>query len=468
MNGFLADLEPARVWRHFERLLSIPRPSGSEEAVADYIESIALRAGLGFHRDNAHNLCVIRPGRGEPVILQAHTDMVAEKLPDSPEDPSKDPIRAVLRNGWVMSETTTLGADNGMGVAIMLALLEDPSRKLPPLECLFTVDEERGLVGAREFPVSWLTGRRMINLDSSSGNTIFIGCAGGRDIVVEMPLERESEVCPATTLRIGGLAGGHSGIEIDTGKANAIRLAARVCRELNLRIVGLDGGTKHNAIPRDSMVTGAGGVSPDALRSLLEDVRQEYSGFEEGIRFSLEPADPRPALTEACSVRLTDLLLALPHGVESFSGKLQGLVQTSCNLAIVETDETRSKLTISVRSSLDASRDALTERILATARLAGCVSRAGEGYPGWDPDPDSPLLAAAKGTCRSVYGDEPRVMAVHAGLECGLIGRRMGGLDMISIGPVIRDIHIPGERVCVESVRIFTEMLTSLLESLAT
>lgn len=467
MTNALSGLEPSAVWKHFGALLSIPRPSGSEEAAADYIVGVAEGLGLEWKRDGVNNVLLRRPGRGSGVVLQAHTDIVADRLPDCPTDPAVDGVTAELRDGWVTSSGTTLGADNGMGVAIMLAMLESPLTTLPPLECLFTVDEERGLLGARVFPPEWLFHRRLINLDSEEENSICIGCAGGRDVIVTKALEWESGAVPVSILTVRGLSGGHSGMEINRGRANAISVAARVCRQLGLRVAGFSGGSKHNAIPRDAQVFVARRASPAGLAEIGDEIRREFAGIENGIIIAAIPSFPRAVLTESCSTGLLDILLALPHGVAAMSGSIAGLVQTSCNLAIAKTDEKAAEVKLSVRSSIDSSRDALVERIRSIARLAGCSHSAGEGYPGWTPDPGSALLAKAKKACRAYYGSDPDVLAIHAGLECGIIGRRLGGMDMISMGPEIRDVHIPGERVRVSSVQAFMGMLTNLLESLA-
>jgi len=467
MTGTLTGLEPASVWRHFGALLAIPRPSGSEGAAADYIVGVAQALGLEWKRDGVNNVLVRRPGRGNGVVLQAHTDMVADRLPDCPTDPAVDGVTAELRDGWVTATGTNLGADNGMGVAMMLAMLESPLKSLPPLECLFTVDEERGLLGARVFPPGWLVHRRLINLDSEEENSICIGCAGGRDVVVTKTLDWEPGAVPVSALTVRGLSGGHSGMEINRGRANAISVAARVCRQLGLRVAGFGGGSKHNAIPRDARVLVAGEVSRSGLAQVGDEIRREFAGIETGIVIAAAPSSPRPVLTASSSTGLLDLLLALPHGVTAMSGTIPGLVQTSCNLAVAETGEREAEVTLSVRSSIDSSRDALVERIISIARLSGCAHAAGEGYPGWTPDPDSLLLARARKACREYYGADPEVLAIHAGLECGIIGRRVGGMDMISMGPDIRDVHIPGERVSVSSVRAFMGMLVNLLESLA-
>lgn len=466
MNKALCGLEPAAVWKHFGALLSIPRPSGSEGAAADYIVKVAEGLGLGWKRDGAGNVLVRRPGRGGGVVLQAHTDIVADCLPGCTTDPSRDGVIPEVRDDWVTAAGTTLGADNGMGVAMMLALLESPLETLPHIECLFTVDEERGLLGARVFPPEWLSYRRLINLDSEEENSICIGCAGGRDVVVTMALEYEPGSAPFSVLTVGGLAGGHSGMEINRGRANAISIAARVCSQLGLRVAGFSGGSKHNAIPRDAQVSVAGEVPPERLARLSDEIRREFAGIEGGITISAAPASPGAILSAGCSTALLDLLRALPHGVAAMSGTVPGLVQTSSNLAIVRTDGENAEVTVSVRSSVDSARDALVDRIVSTARLAGCSHASCEGYPGWTPDPGSPLLARAVKACREYYGAEPEVLAIHAGLECGIIGKRVGGMDMISMGPDIRDVHIPGERVRISSVRKFMGMLVGLLESL--
>lgn len=466
MSGVLAGLEPRDVWRHFEALLSIPRPSGSEGAAADYITGVAAGLGLPWKRDEAGNVLVSRPGKGTGVVLQAHTDIVAEKLPHSAHDPLKDPVRPVLRDGWVMAEETTLGADNGMGVAIMLSVLGCSGRQLPPLECLFTVDEERGLLGARVFPVEWLSHRMLINLDSEEENSICIGCAGGRDIELTMGLERETAGMDCWLLTVDGLAGGHSGMEIGRGRANAIVAAARVCRRLGLRVAGFNGGSKHNAIPREASVVVCGTATVEGLADAQAELRLEYAGIDDSLCVRGQPCASRAPLTEACSTRLLDLLLGLPHGVRSMSAAVPGLVQTSSNLAIVRSLDDSMMVTLSTRSSVDTSRDALVESVRGIARLAGCTVKAGEGYPGWAPDPASPLLERAKQACTQVFGSPPSVVAIHAGLECGLIGTRVGGMDMISMGPDIRDVHVPGERVSAASVEAFHRMLLVLLEGL--
>jgi dipeptidase D len=484
MRPILSKLEPASVWRWFEEVLRIPRPSGHEERIADFLESFAVQRSLRVSRDRLNNVCIKRNGSGESashpgIVLQAHVDIVAEKCESSRHDFLTDPIEPKIEGDWVRAVSTTLGADNGMGVALMLALLDSDDLDLPPLECLFTVDEERGLVGASGFPTDWITFSRLINLDSESDSCVCIGCAGGLDIRIEGKLERES-VPPENSYRlaVSGLTGGHSGLEIAMNRANAIRLLGRCLDSLmrleDVRIVSLHGGSRRNAIPRSAdavltipvMVERRAFVMMDELEG---EFTREYAGIEENISIGLsrcESDQPPMTYSHSHSRRLVNLLMALPHGVEKMSGTVQSLVETSDNLAILSLDGDRAMLTVSVRSSIESAKIALAERVCAITALAGYSCDLSGGYPGWTPDPDSALLAECKGVYRDINGSDPAVGAVHAGLECGIIGSRIGDLDMISLGPDIRDVHVPGERVSIPSVARFWKFLTMLLERL--
>jgi len=482
MRPILSTLEPASVWRWFEEVLGIPRSSGHEEGIADFLESFAAQRSLPVSRDELNNVCIRRNGTGESashpgIVLQAHVDIVAEKREGSLHDFLTDPIEPEIEGDWVRAVNTTLGADNGMGVALMLALLDSDDLNLPPLECLFTVDEERGLVGASSFPIDWITFSRLINLDSESDSSFCIGCAGGLDIRIEGKLERES-VPPESTYRltVSGLMGGHSGIEIGMNRANAIRLLGRCLNSLmrleNVRIVSLQGGSKRNAIPRsaDALLTIPVTVERRALAMMNElesQFTREYAGIEENISIGLSSCESdQPPLSPSHSLKLTLLLTALPHGVEKMSGTVHGLVETSDNLAILSLDGDEAMLAVSVRSSLESAKNALAERVCAVSALAGYSCELSGAYPGWTPDPDSALLAECKGVYRELNGSDPAVGAIHAGLECGIIGDRIGEIDMISLGPDIRDVHVPGERVSIPSVARFWKFLTILLEQL--
>ncbi len=475
------DLEPRAVWRWFERLSEIPRPSGHEEAVADMLVRFAVERGLEHERDAADNVLIRRPGTGEAaggrsVALQAHVDMVPEKTDGSTHDFLTDPIPLELDGDRVVSRETTLGADNGIGVALMLALLETDDISHPPLECLFTTDEERGLTGAAALSPGWLRSERLINLDSEDERAFCIGCAGGLDMEVEVPLERTAGSGQAARLTVSGLSGGHSGMEIGESRANALRILGRVLwrlrEEHGCLVADLSGGTKRNAIPRSAsaeLVLPGGIESAGGTVSVVaEDLSREYEGIEDSMTVSLLESEDcvPPPLSGACCERIVAMLLALPHGVEKMSGVVDGLVETSCNLAVAGMTEDALELTLSVRSPMVSAKCAMRDRVDAVVRLAGGSLETGGSYPGWLPDPSSRLLAAASDAYGEFYGRDPVVVSIHAGLECGIIGDRMGGLDMISVGPDIRDVHVPGESVSVPSVAGFWGFLTVLLARL--
>ncbi len=478
------DLDPRGVWKWFGELCTIPRPSGMELAVSDFLERFASERGLDCSRDATGNVLIRKGGSGAaqaapPLMLQAHTDIVAEKLDSSPHDFLRDPIRVELEDGWVVARETTLGADNGIGVALMLAVLDDPSLAHPPLECLFTVDEERGLTGAAMLDPSWIAARRMINLDSEDEGRFCIGCAGGLDIHITVPVVWQGGASSDSHFRlvIEGLRGGHSGMEIGRSRANAVRIAARaldvLCSGRLCRTGPITAGSKRNAIPRSAsagILIPVGGLQDavSALSALERKAREEYSGIDDGITMRLEPeaGDPRGVISAESTARLVDLLLALPHGVEKMSGIRPGLVETSCNLATVETRSSTVDVCLTVRSLMDDAKAALARRISSIAALAGLEAVESGAYPGWKPDPTSPILARAVEVYQGIHGRRPEIEAVHAGLECGIIGDGVGGMDMVSMGPDIRGVHAPGERVDVGSTARFWRFLTTLLAEL--
>ncbi len=462
------------VWRFFKELCVIPHTSGDEERISGYLKSFAEARGLQFDSDDPGNVLIRKPGAGNPVMLQAHMDMVGEKVAGSSHDFLVDPIEAVLEGDRLIAEQTTLGADNGIGVALMLELLDGNYPGLPALECLFTVDEERGLVGALQFPPEWITAGNLINLDSEDLGNICIGCAGGRDVCITLIGESQEYSGSAVKITVDNLNGGHSGMEIDSGNANAIQLAARVCRQLedllDGRLISISGGTKHNAIPRnaEALIAVEDPAGAEALCSIIvKDFLEEYAGIEEAITVKCEEVKVNHCLSEDSSTKMISLLLALPHGVRKMSGVVKGLVETSCNLAIAEWQENVLTVLLSVRSAVEPAKDAHCESIAATGRLAGAKVSMGNGYPGWAPDKSSQLLKIAQDSFRECFGSEPVVEAIHAGLECGIIGERVGNLDMISLGPDISDVHIPGESVSVSSVASFLDYLIDLLRRFA-
>ena len=477
MTRRLQDLQPSAVWSWFLKLCEIPRPSGHEQKVTDFLLEFADGRGLERLVDPTGNVLIRKPGYGaaadaDPVALQAHTDMVPEKVDGSDHDFRRDPIKPELDGDWVTARETTLGADNGIGVSCMLALLDTDALTHPPLECLFTVDEERGLTGAAALDPGWLDSRRLINLDSEDEGRFCIGCAGGVDVSIADTLPVGVQEGRTARVTIGGLKGGHSGMEIDRGRACGVKLAARALTalaDLGASVSRLDAGTKRNAIARGARMElwvpeAKMDDAMEVVAGLEEQVRDEYRGIEEAVEMDMEPVEwDSPPVPFGHTRRLADLLLAMPHGVVKMSGVVEGLVETSVNLATASLAEGSLRITLSSRSSIDDAKDWVVRRIRALGRMAGATVEESGAYPGWRPRADSPLLDRARSVYLETTGRDPVVETIHAGLECGILGSRYPGLDMISMGPTIRDVHIPGERVSIPSLERFWAFLTALL-----
>ena len=478
----LFGLEPQSLWRHFARITQIPHCSGREEALRAYVLECARGRGLGFRVDEAGNVIVTSPAHpsmeGAPgVILQAHIDMVCEKDSASAHDFTKDPLPLVRDGDWVAAAGTTLGADNGIGLAAILAVLEDTSLAHGPLEALFTVDEERGLVGAFGLEPGCLEGTYFFNLDSEEEGVLCIGCAGGADSVFTLPVSRKARGrAQPVEIRVAGLKGGHSGIDIHLGRANAIKVLARVLfrlgEQLGCDLAAVQGGSARNAIPREArahLFLAPGDVA--AARSLVnefsEEIRYEFRHTDPGLDITIEPAEctERP-LNRRSQRTVIDALMALPHGVRSMSADVPGLVETSTNLASVRTSDTYVEIAQMSRSSIDSALAEMQASLRAFSRLSGAHLEQPEGYPGWTPDPDSPFVARLRNIYSELFGTEPALKAVHAGLETAIIGKKMPGLKMVSIGPEIRDPHSPGERVNILSVQRFWRFLLEALKRL--
>lgn len=481
---FVADLEPKPLWAHFDAILTIPRPSKGEEKMREYVLGVASELGLEHQKDAAGNVVVRCPataGKEDlPVtILQSHLDMVQEKHSDLDFDFASDAIQPVRDGAYLKADGTTLGSDNGIGVASMLALMHpEEGRVHGPLELLFTIDEESGLTGAMQLDASMLHGRRLINLDSEEEGALCVGCAGGADSSLSLPLQSVEgpDATEALRLRLHGLKGGHSGVDIHLQRGNAIQLLARALyfsRAAHPFLVSsLEGGNAHNAIPREATATivvsaDAAAAVRDRIEEELAAIRDEYKPAEPGLAWQVDPAVTESAWDEASSGRLLEFIVALPHGVQSMSYDIPGLVETSTNLATVRMAETGAEIQLSSRSSVASALAALRRRIRAMAELAGATVEEAGGYPGWKPDMDSELLRVVRAVHERELGSAPEVGAIHAGLECGLIGEMVPGMDMISIGPQIEFPHSPDERVKVDSVGRFWTLLTSVLEELA-
>ena len=480
---FVSELEPRPLWQHFDHILTIPRGSKNEERMRRYVLGRAERKGLEHKVDAVGNV-VVRKGasagrEGAAVtILQSHLDMVNEKNSDVEHDFDKDPIKPKRDGDYLRAEGTTLGSDNGIGVASMLAVMEDVDLVHGPLELLFTIDEETGLTGASQLGDGMLEGRRLINLDSEEEGVLTIGCAGGADSALTFPVTSEPPAAGSAALevRLAGGKGGHSGVDIHLQRGNAVQLLARAAFAASvstpLRLAELRGGDKHNAIPREAaaVLVVPGGEAAACRRQIeteLAAIAEEYRPAEPDLRWTIGDTAPAEVWDEATTKRALSLVNALPHGVQSMSYDIPGLVETSTNLASVARSNGRLRVYMSSRSSVASALAALRRRIRAAATLAGAAVEETDGYPGWKPDVHSRLLGIVKAKHLEVLGTTPEVGAVHAGLECGIIGEKYPGMDMISFGPQIEFPHSPDERVKIPTVEGFWRLLTATLEELA-
>ena len=482
MTSALENLEPQSLWRHFEALSAIPRASGNEAAARAYVLAQAARLGLEAIEDGVGNVLVrkpARPGREGAVgaTLQGHLDMVCEKNEGTAHNFDADPIRLVRDGDWLKADGTTLGADDGVGVAAALAMMESRDVAHGPLEFLFTIDEESGLTGASEFPAGLLQSKYFLNLDGEEEGTLCIGCAGGLNTVARRKLEmRPGGAGDGWRIKVSGLQGGHSGLDINKGRGNAVRILGRalqvVMDRLPAAVAGIGGGSKRNAIPREASATVLlEGVREGDLRSLVSEVEAEtrsaLGAFDPGVRITVESAArPQQVMVDSDAVLAAGLLSSLHHGVLAMSPDIPGLVQTSTNLAIVSAEDGFMEVETSQRSSIESSKLAAGRMVTTILQFAGFEVRQAGGYPGWKPEPASDIVRQAQKVHREILGTTPELVAMHAGLECGVIGEKHPGMQMISFGPQIVDVHSPSERLKISSVAPFWAFLKGLLESL--
>lgn len=483
-----SSLQPAPVWRHFLALCQIPRASDNEGAVRDALSEWARARALGAVADRAGNLVLSKPAtpgfeHRPGVVLQGHLDMVCQKHGHSAHDFGKDPIRPVLRDGWVMAEDTTLGADNGIGVALALAALEAEHIAHPALEVLLTVKEESGMHGALALNPDALKGRLLLNLDTEEWGEIYTGCAGSVDVIVDvsLPVEAFAPELKPLTLRLSGLAGGHSGIDIHRGRGNAVKLLLRLLHELagqgvDFRLVSMEGGAAHNAIAREAeaVLLSADAASVRAkAEALVDTLRAGLNEEDAGLHFDFStpeqvPAASNAALSAGFSRKLLTLLHDLPYGVRRMSEQMPGVVETSNNVGILRLADGQLHLNAMVRSLNEAGIRALAGEIVYLFTTAGFDSAriAGAG-PCWTPNPHSKLLALARSVYRRTFnGEDAKVQVIHAGLECGVFSMLWPDMDMISFGPTIERAHAPGERVEVASVERAWRLLTGILAAI--
>ena len=481
MNKNFDQLKPALLWKHFHAITRIPRPSHHEAAIRQYVVDFAKAHGLEASIDEANNVYIFKAATAgyeerKGVIMQAHLDMVPQKNNDKLFDFEKDPIEAYIDGEWVTANGTTLGADNGIGVAAILAVLEDDTLEHGNIEALFTATEETGMDGAFGLKGGLLTGDILLNLDSEDEGELYVGCAGGLD--ANITLDYTAEAAPQSgyksyTLEIKGLKGGHSGIQIITQRANANKLLCRLLNHTKVEylVSSIDGGGLRNAIPREAV---ANILVPEAQAACFEqDVAEfestviaEFENIEESISIKALPSKAEAEIIpQSVASQLVKAVVAAPNGVIKMSVEMENLVQTSNNLARIVSDGKCVKLQSLIRSSVNSEKDALGEAIRATFELIGATVSLDGSYDGWKPNMQSPILHAMLASYEQLYGAKPAVRAIHAGLECGIIGGTYPTLDMISFGPTIRYPHSPDEKVEIASVEKFYDFLTNTLKN---
>jgi len=477
----MKTLEPSTLWNFFHEITQIPRPSKKEEKIIAYLKAFGEKHNLTTKIDAAGNVLILKQAtKGyencKTVILQAHVDMVCEKNGDVTHNFDTDPIQTYIDGDWVKAKGTTLGADNGIGISMILSVLASTQLKHPALECLFTVDEETGLTGAFALEKNFLNGEVLINLDSEDDGEIFVGCAGGIDTTAVLKYENEKtpEYYFGFQVSVKGLKGGHSGDDIDKGRGNANKILNRFLWMLNskmdLRIHSFDGGNLRNAIAREAVAICSVPFSEkETIRVLINmfinEIENEIGNLEPNIQFVLESeSTPVTVVDKKTSDKLLNVLYACAHGVIAMSNDMSGLVETSTNLASVKMKGDNSILiTTSQRSSVESSKYDIANQVEATLKLAGASVTHGDGYPGWKPNLNSGMLKIAKESYVKLFNDEPKIRAIHAGLECGLFLEKYPHLDMISIGPQMYGVHSPDERLSISSTQKCWKWLVDIL-----
>ncbi len=482
MTHSLSHLKPTIVWDFFYQLTQIPRPSKHEEKIQAFMLNFGQSLGLETFRDEIGNIIIKKPAtKGyedrKTVVLQSHLDMVPQANNDTPHDFAKDPINAYVDGDWVTAKGTTLGADNGMGVAAIMAVLSDKTVAHGPLEALFTCDEETSMAGAFELKPNVLAGDILLNLDSEDEKELYIGCAGGIDTTFTLPIERENapKEKQAYRLDLTGLKGGHSGIDIVLQRANANKLLARFLLQLDSlgdwQLHTFNGGNLRNAIPREShavvmLSETQKQKAPELIEQFQDIIQREYGEIEPNIELTISDSHCDNVLTADTKNKLLHVINACPNGVHRMSIDIDNLVETSNNLSVVTTDNDNVMIACLLRSSVDSARDDFVQQITSLFQLAGASYHYAGAYPGWQPNPNSEILEVMKKTGKACFGEEPEIRAIHAGLECGLLGGTYPNWDMISFGPTIRFPHSPDEKVKIDTVAVFYDWLLATLKEI--
>jgi len=482
MSSAIEGLKPPLVWKYFAEIAKIPRGSKHEEKITKYILETAKRLGVQAKADKLGNVVAKKPASPgkenvRSICLQGHLDMVCEKNKDKVHDFLKDPIELVRKGNAMMANGTTLGADNGIAVATSLAIMEDKTLVHGPLEFLFTIDEETGLTGAKGLAADFLGSRTLMNLDSEEEGALYVGCSGGRDTTGTWPVTFTAapKGFVAAHLTVSGLKGGHSGLEIHTGRGNAIKILNRALLALEAhgaRLSSIEGGNKRNAIPREAeaIVFLPPQAWPEAEKAVTDfnaTAKVEVATADPGLKVLIAPHKGKQGkvVNKAVQAKLLRTISALPHGVIKMSADIPGLVETSTNVAVINTGKKAISLATSQRSSVASEIVEICHTVKCVFELGGAEVKQGDGYPGWKPNLASPILKLAKATYKELYGKEPEVKAIHAGLECGIIGEKVPGMDMVSFGPTLEGVHSPDEKMHIDTVERFWDFLLGILKN---
>lgn len=481
MNKSIRQLQPQIVWEYFDEICQIPRPSKQEEKIKVYLRSFAALHRLEILEDEIGNILIRKPAfkgfEAYPwVVLQSHLDMVCEKNSDCTHDFQKDPIQSQIDGEWIKAMGTTLGADDGIGVAVQLAILSSKTIEHGPLECLFTIDEETGLTGAFGLQPGFLKSELLLNLDSEDEGELFIGCAGGKDTVASFELKWEKAPSQSIwyKIEVKGLKGGHSGDDIHKGLGNANKILNRILydsvSDFDVRLAFFDGGNLRNAIAREAFAEIC--ISErwvndfeTMLTKISAHIKEELSITEPNLKieFFQMPSNEK-VLASDLQKRLLNAIYACPHGVIAWSQEIPNFVETSTNLASVKTLTDRILVTTSQRSSSESAKKDIVNRVAAVFHLAGAEVSHSDGYPGWKPNPNSKIVAITSLAYEKLFHLKPKVLAIHAGLECGLIGEKYPNMEMISFGPTIKGAHSPDERIKIDTVQMFWDLTLEILK----
>jgi dipeptidase D len=483
-DNAIAGLKPQILWQRFYEISQIPRPSKKEEKVREFLRSLLKQLKVEFKEDKVGNIIAYIPAskgceKSNTVVLQGHVDMVCEKNKDKKFNFDTDSIQLLKEDGWITADGTTLGSDNGIGVAAALAVITDQEVVHPALELLFTVDEETGLTGANNLEKGTLKGKTLLNMDSEEDGAFYVGCSGGVDTLGHFKIDFEKSPTDFKTyeLMVTGLKGGHSGLDIKTGRGNAIKLLGRVLnsvKSFGIKIASIDGGSLRNAIPREAeaiLFVDEKQIKEveKVIREMEKKILNEFKTPDGGFKVSFKTAESNPAnvFAKSFSEKLVDTILALPHGVIAMSPDIEGLVETSTNLATIKIAGDKLVIGTSQRSSVDSAKEYIAASVKSIFQLAGAEIEVGDGYPGWKPNLDSQLLKVSKDVFKKLFNKDPEIKAIHAGLECGILESKNPGMDMISFGPTIMGAHSPDEKIEIKTVEKFYDLLKGILKKLA-